>query len=178
MRRLAAGSALTLAILLLAATSASAATTRADWVAQVDPICQNGQGQETALLQPVLAAQKRARKHHSRKLTKRADRAFRSFFAQYANVERAVNAQIATVPPAPDDVSLIQVWRRRREELLDLESRVLLGPFNPGKGVKGLGRLLSDFFELIGKQYEVADLVRDFGFHYCATEPAELQYIG
>ena len=173
---------LTLAIaagaLAIGAGSASAATTRAEWVAQVDPICQNGQAQEAVAAAPLIQATKRAKKHRSRKTSRKADRALAAYFLQYANIERAVNAQIATVPPAPDDVSLIQVWLRSRGELLDLESRLLLGPSNPGKGLKGLGRLFADLFELIGKQYEVDDMVRDFGFHYCTAPPPEHQVIG
>jgi hypothetical protein len=171
--------ALAIALIALAimATTAGAATTRAEYVSQVDPICQNGQAQEAAAVLPVIQATKRAKRHRNRKTAKRADRAFIVYFAEYANIERAVNAQIATVTPAPDDVSLVQVWLRARGELLDVESRLFLGPTNPGKGLKGLGHLLADFFEIIGKQYEVADIVRDFGFQSCTAPPPEIQFI-
>ena len=159
------------AALAILAAPAQATTTRADWVAQVDPICQNGQTQELAALQPVLAAQKRAKKHHNRKARRRADRALIAYVFQYANIERAVNAQIATIPPAPDDVSLVQVWLRARGELLDLETQLFNGP-TTGKGLKGFEKVFSLLFELIGKQYEVSDIVRDFGFHYC-SQPQE-----
>jgi hypothetical protein len=161
----------------LVAASAHAADTRAEWVAQVDPICQNGQAQEAVAAAPLARATRRVKKHRNRKTAKRLDRAFGVYFATYANIERAVNAQIATVPPAPDDVSLVQVWLRSRNELLDLESRLFLGPTNPGKGLKGLGRLFSDLFEVIGKEYEVSDIVRDFGFQYCSAPPPEIQFI-
>jgi hypothetical protein len=162
--------------LAIIAAPASAATTRADFVAQADLICQNGQAQEAAAIQPFLAAIKRNKKHHSRKTKKRVTRAFLAYFFQYTNIERAVNTQLATVPVAPDDVSLVAVWLRTRSELLDLESKVILGP-GPGKGLKGFGQFLNDFFELIGKEYEAADLVRDFGFHYCNGPPPETQVI-
>jgi hypothetical protein len=158
------------------AVPAQAATTRADFVAQADPICQNGLAQEAVAIQPVIRAAKRVKKHHTRKAAKRFDRAFSFYFAQFANIERAVNAQIATVPVAPDDVSLIQVWLRARGELLDVESRLFLRP-TEGKGLKGFAQVFNDLFELIGRQLEVSDLVRDFGFQYCTLGQPELQII-
>jgi hypothetical protein len=175
------GGVIALAITVIApaiiASTASAAPTRADFVAQAEPICQSGQAQEALAFEPFVQALKRSKKHHTRKSRRSATRAFLAYFAQYANIERAVNAQLATLPVAPDDVSLIQVWLRARGELLDVESRLFLGPTSTGKGLKGLGQVVRDFFELIGKEYEVADIVRDFGFHYCAPPPPELQLI-
>jgi hypothetical protein len=120
---------------------------------------------------------KRSHKHHSRKNSKRANRAFAAFFQQYATIERAANAQISVVPPAPDDVSLVQVWLRARGELVDLESQFFTGGAKPKRGLKGLGQLFALTFELIGRQ-EVTDLVRDFGFQYCNQSVGEIQFIG
>jgi hypothetical protein len=163
--------------LAIAAAPASAATSRADWVAQVDPICQNGQAQEAVAAQPLIRAVKRDKKHRSRKTSRKAERAVVAFFFQYANIERAVDAQIATVPPAPDDVSLVQVWLRARGELLDLETRLFTGNVKAGKGLKGFAQVFTLFFELLGRQQEVSDLVRDFGFHYCTQPQPEIQII-
>jgi len=166
-----------IAALAIAATSASAATTRAEFVAQVDPICQNGQAQEAVAAQPFLRAVKRAKKHHNRKTSRKADRALGVYFQQYAAIERAVNSQIATVSPAPDDVSLVQVWLRARGELLDLETRLVTGSFRAKKGLKGLGQIFALIFELGARQEEVSDLVRDFGFVYCSQPTGETQFI-
>jgi hypothetical protein len=173
--------ALAIAVIALAitATTASASTTRADWVAQVDPICQNGQAQEATAFQPLLRATKRESRHRdSRKQRKRVQRAFRLYNQQQAAIEHAVNAQIATIPPAPDDVSLVQVWLRARGELVDLETQLLNGGANPKKGSQGVNQLLRSFLELIGRQQEVGDLVRDFGFQYCNTGQPEVAIIG
>jgi hypothetical protein len=166
-----------LAIAAIAAAPASAATSRAEWVAQVDPICQNGQAQEAVAAQPMIRMIKRAKKHRNRKTSRKAERAVVTYFFQYANIERAVDAQIATVPPAPDDVSLVQVWLRARGELLDLETRLVTGNVKGGKGLKGFAQLFGSLFELFGRQQEVTDLVRDFGFHYCNQPPPETQII-
>lgn len=165
--------------LAIGATSASAASTRAEWVAQVDPICQNGQAQEAVVIQPLRRATKSASRHRdSRKLRRRLSRTFRRYYQQRAAIESAVNVQIAAVPPAPDDVSLVQVWLRARGELLDLENQSLTGGTKPKKGLKGVGQIVTLFFQLIGRQEEVSDLVRDFGFQYCNQTSDEFQFIG
>ena len=155
----------------ITATSAAAATTRAEWVAQVDPICQNGQAQEAVAAQPLLRAAKRAKKHRNRKTTRKLNRAVLVYFAQFANIERAVNTQIASVPTASEDVSLIQVWLRARGEVLDSETQIFNTNFNKGKGLKGFVKFFTLFGEILFRQQEVADLVRDFGFQYCSRNP-------
>jgi hypothetical protein len=166
-------------VLAIAATSASAAASRTEYVAQVDPICQAGQVQEFAAAQPVLRASKRAQKHHklrNPKVEKRLARQFARYFSQYAAIEHQVNDQIAAVPPTPDDVSLIQVWLRARNELLDLENR-LFGSLGHPNRIKNPFKIFNSFFELAARDFEVADLVRDFGFQYC-TSTAEGLIIG
>jgi hypothetical protein len=152
------------------------ATTRADWVAQVDPICQNGQAQEQALVAPVQKATNKLLRQRGRnkKVERRFDRAFRAYFQQSAAVERAVNAQIASIPPAPDDVSLVQVWLRARGELSDSESNMFTGG---KKSKKGINRVFTSILGLLAKQLEVNDLIRDFGFQYCNKGNPEIQII-
>jgi hypothetical protein len=154
--------------LAVMAAPASATTTRADFVAQVDPICQNGQTQEAVAAQPLFKATRRVKKHRNGKTSKKADRALLAYFAQYSNIERAVNAQIATIPPAPDDVSLVQVWLRVRGEALDAESRLFHTRLNPKAGFKGLAKFFTLLGEVLIRQQEAADIVRDFGFQYCS----------
>jgi hypothetical protein len=169
-----------LVAITISASTAQAATTRAEYVAQVDPICQTGQAQEAVALQPMLRAGKRAQRHHklkSKKTQKQLARLFTRFMAQYTAIERQINDQIAVVPPAPDDVSLIQVWLRARNELIDVETRLFAKKPHVGHGLKGLGRFFTDFFTLTARQLEVTDLVRDFGFQYCTSE-AEVEVIG
>ena len=153
----------------LCAAPAQAATTRAEYVAQVDPICQAGQAQVALVLQPFLRAAKRAKRHHSlneRKTARKLRRMLKAAYAQTAVIGHQVNDQIATVPPAPDDVSLIQVWLRARNEFVDLETQLLSAK---PKTDKQAFRLFSGFFVLSARALEVSDLVRDFGFVYCTT---------
>jgi hypothetical protein len=172
--------ALAIALIAVAITAgpASAAVTRADFVTQADSICQNGQAQEAVAYQGVRTAIRRSKKHRDTvKAEKKLDRAFGRYVQQRVLIERAVNAQIATVPPAPDDVSLVQVWLRARGELLDMETRFLGGGVRPQKGLKGFSQLITTFFDLVARQYEVTDLVRDFGFQHCNQAGPEIQVI-
>jgi hypothetical protein len=151
----------------IVASPAQAAVTRADYVAQVDPICQAAASQEDSALQPVLRAVKRSQGHHrpSRKAERRLKRRYTTYLSQKAAIERAANDQIAAVPPAPDDVSLIQVWLRARNELVGLETGLLsVIKDKPSQGI-------ASFIRLIGLEEEVYDLVRDFGFQYCNASP-------
>ena len=171
--------AIALIALAIAAAPAHAASTRAEYVAQVDPICKAGQDQVAIAAQPLLRAVKRARKHHaldSRKTQRRLSRLSRALLAQDAAIEHSVIDQIAAVPPVQEDVSLIQVWLRARTELADLESRLFVT--RPGRGIKGFTRLINGFFTLAARQLEVEDLVRDFGFQYCNTSTIETQFMG
>jgi hypothetical protein len=165
-----------LIMLAITAATASAASTRAEYVAQADPICQAGQAQEAAAAVPLARAIKRAKKHHvlkpsKKKLNRKVNRLFVRFFQQVVAIEHSVNDQIATIPPAPDDVSLIQVWLRARNELLDLEARLFASQTFRDASLK---KVLGDFVRLIGLSYETTDIVRDFGFQYCSVGSPEI----
>jgi hypothetical protein len=168
--------ALVAVVLAVTASHAHAATTRAEYVAQADPICLAGMNQEAAISHPLQKAAKRAKRHPGRKSDRRLNRTVRAYFQQYTAIEHSVNDQIAAVPPAPEDVSLIQVWLRARDDLTDLEARLFASKPH-GRGLKAFAHLFTDFFTLAARQLEVADLVRDFGFQYCNATPPETQII-
>jgi hypothetical protein len=175
--------ALVLALVLVAsaafAPSANAATTRAEYVAKVDPICQAGLAQEGAAAKPLTKKLKRLdrqfKKAHSRKARRRIDRREGRLLTHYfdfvAAVEQGVNSQIATIPPAIEDTSLIQVWLRARSEELVAIQRAMRS-LTKGDFFGGLGQLL----DVQTKAQEAADLVRDFGFHYCSSEEQEVLF--
>jgi hypothetical protein len=154
------------------AAPASAATTRAEYVAQVDPICQAGIAQETAVARPLTKKLHRLKKHARsrearRRADKRATRALARFYDFVAVVEQGVTAQIATTPPPTEDTSLIQVWLRVRGEEVVVTQR-LFRSFAKGDFFGAFDLL----FEVVAKSEEASDLVRDFGFHYCSS-PAQ-----
>jgi hypothetical protein len=143
------------------ASPASAATTRAEYVAQVDPICQAGLAQEEAASRPVAKKLKR--------LHKQARKA--RFYDFVVIVEQGVNAQIATIPPPIEDSSLIQVWLRARGEEVIVIQRMF----------RALAK--GDFFaafdlllEIEAKSTAASDLVRDFGFQHCSSLAKQLGF--
>ncbi len=164
-------------ILAIAATPANAATTRAEYVARVDPICQAGLAQEGAAGKPLAKKLKRLdrqlKKSHSRKARRRIDRREGRLLTRYfdfvATVEQGVNAQIAAIPPAIEDTSLIQVWLRARSEEIVAIQRAMRS-LTKGDFLGGFGLLL----DLQVKAEEAADLVRDFGFRYCSSEEQQV----
>jgi hypothetical protein len=164
--------AITVVAVGMTAATASAAPTRAEYVAQVDPICQAGLVQETAAARPLAKKLRRLKKHaHSRKARRRAAkrqaRALARFYDFVAGVEQGVTAQIAPIPPPTEDTSLIQVWVRVRGEEVVVTQR-LFRSFAKGDFFGAFGLL----FEVVAKSEEASDLVRDFGFQYCSA-PAQ-----
>jgi hypothetical protein len=164
--------AITVIVLAITAASASAATTRAEYVAQVEPICQAGVAQEEAAARPLAKKlkqlQRSRRQAHSRKAIRRfAKRELRllvRFYDLVARVEQEVTSQIAAVPPAIEDTSLIQVWLRVRNEQAVVTQR-LIRAFAKGSFFAAFDLIL----EATAKSAEAADLVRDFGFQYCSA---------
>jgi len=178
--------AITMITLAITATSASAATSRADWVAQADPICKSGVDQEFVVFSQQQAAIKQSRKQarrltrkHAkrhprlhRRLRERIDRIQAAAFTQFIAIERGVDAQLATLTPAPSDESLVQVWLRARGELLDAYGLTLLDSSRTD------GDDFQDFFKLLGLLYETNDMVRDVGFQYCAHPTSAIVVVG
>jgi hypothetical protein len=155
---------------------ASAASTRAEYVAQVDPICQAGLAQETAAARPLVKKLHRLKKHaRSREARRRADkrrmRAVARFYDFVAVVEQGVTAQIASIPPAIEDTSLVQVWLRARGEEVIATQRLFR---SLAKG-DFLGAF-SLLFEVSAKSEEASDLVRDFGFQYCSAPAQQVSF--
>jgi hypothetical protein len=166
-----------LVVLALGADTAYGATSRAEYVAQVDPICQAGLAQEAAAARPVVKKlkrlQKQERRARSRKARRRAAkrelRVVARFYDFVTGVEQSVTAQIAAIPPAIEDTSLVQVWLRARGEQAVATQRLFR---SLAKGdILGAFTLL---FEVEAKAEEVTDLVRDFGFHYCSSPEQEV----
>jgi hypothetical protein len=160
----------------LPAPDAHAATTRAEYVAQVDPICQAGLAQETAAARPLVKKLHRLKKHaRSREARRRADkrrmRALARFYDFIAVVEQGVTAQIASIPPAIEDTSLVQVWLRARGEEVIATQRLFR---SLAKG-DFLGAF-SLLFEVSAKSEEASDLVRDFGFQYCSAPAQQVSF--
>src|SRR5215813_7323572 len=97
--------AVVLIALALAATAAYAAATRAEYVAQVDPICRAANPKQNALLKALERRIKQLHRHgvDTETPAKRVIRIALRYYDRLAEIQRGENAQIAIVTPAPGD---------------------------------------------------------------------------
>jgi hypothetical protein len=150
---------------VLTSATAYAASTRAEYVAQVDPICRAGHSKEKTV---VRSLKKRARQLQKRGIdtsqpTKPVIRIAVRYYDRIAAIQRDVNGQISLITPAPGDEATISQWLRERGEYTDL--------FNRSFHVFAHGKRTKRFKQLIGRAFrhelDGEELVGDFGFQYC-----------
>jgi hypothetical protein len=157
--------AITVIALAIAATAAYGAATRAEYVAQVDPICQAGKTK--------LKRESRKYGHRIRALrkqgidtekpTKRVLRLAVRFYDRVARIQRSANQQIAAVPPAPGDEQLVAEWLRLRSKRIKLTNRAI--------HAYARSRKAHQFRRLMGRantaEVNAESLVADFHFQHC-----------
>lgn len=142
---------LSLGLTCLGAGAADAASTRAEYIAQVDPICQ-----ATINAQRQAAGAKGFVGPLNHGHYKAAGRSMRRVFAAFApGVE-----QVAAIEPAVADAQLIGTW------VQDLRAQVPLGNRVAGSLIKN--RLPRKLLGRLGKlNRSTQALVAGFGFQYC-----------
>ena len=114
--------AVTLVVVLGAAIGsapAEAAATRAEYIAQVDPICQNA-------TPPLVKANKAYAKNFNRLIARLRARRFKGIIKvihrtatalnRFTNIYGSVTDQVAAVPPAPPDAPIIEGWLQHRRD--------------------------------------------------------------
>jgi hypothetical protein len=150
---------------LLIATPAQATSARAEYVAQVDPICLSATKQAAKGLKGIKAPREERLDNLD---DKQALRLFFGFIAKaLGRSNKAVGpaiAQIALVQPAPGDERIAALWLQALGDYKFFADRAVTGS-NHGK--------LNKFFYYFGKAMLVAEqannLVDDWGFRYCAS---------
>jgi hypothetical protein len=109
--------AIALIALVVGATPAGAASTRAEYVAQVDPMCQAALPQlastQKAFERKLTAINKRVKSGRFKGILRLITSAARSLNA-YTTVHANLTTQISGVPPAPPDVSAVNGWLQNR----------------------------------------------------------------
>jgi predicted nucleic acid-binding Zn-ribbon protein len=178
--------------------TAEATTDRADYDAQVNPICAATNSQAKALYasfeQMERALDRRADKAHGKKrrrLEDRADALFSQLDDQNLAIYSAEFAQLKLVAPAPGDESLVAQWLGVQQTLFDLSAQIsaleqrqarLFGKnfrkihsINAFKRLEKKGRRLSRqedaLYEQLEQVYEQdIELGAKLGASYCVTE--------
>jgi hypothetical protein len=158
------GLALAITLVALSPAPASAASTRAEYVAQVDPICH---GIEVKEIAATRIFKRRIRHLHVRPVDLESKPVRRAAVRFYRSVLRSFRSgfdQIAAVPPAPGDEAVVSAWLQGLRKFERRFQRVI--PLVARGEERKAGRALSRAFKVAGQ----ADLrVQDFGFQHCAS---------
>jgi hypothetical protein len=152
--------------LAITAVPAQAATTRAEYVAQVDPICQAA---KPAKVKARKAAAKNLRRlvrqlraGNEKKAIKLSGKAARNL-NRFNRIQANLTTQIAPVPPAPRDLTTVSQWLQDRREA----EKLGFGAARALKRHKGK-KFLRKFRASVIAGAEARDRVKNFGFRYCA----------
>jgi hypothetical protein len=151
--------------LAITAVPAHAASTRAEYVAQVDPICQASEAAAAEARQAFRRNTKRlvrqGRARNAKKVNRLSRKAARNL-NRLVSIEADLTTQIAAVPPAPADSNIVSAWlqdRRDAEALSGAAARALKRHKFKKFGSK-LGRAIRA--GIVARRR-----VKDFGFQYC-----------
>src|SRR5262249_42222930 len=115
------GLAIVVIALAIVAASASAATSRAEWVAQVDPICQvayvaEKSADKTFHRQTKKAERQSKRGHHPSTAARKI--LFR-FYHRTAQATQGMLNAISPIPAAPGDEATVASWLTGRQQSID-----------------------------------------------------------
>jgi hypothetical protein len=156
-----------LAIALVAAAPAQAASTRAEYVAQVDPICQAFRGTasdaDSAFIKNAKRWERLARRGTLKAFVRQTNRLAGSLL-RFTQIHMAVTDQIATVPPPAADAGTVSTWLnfRRQSDAFSTSAASALKHFKFKRFFKQNGR--SGKAEAAGRA-----TIAPFWFQVCAA---------
>jgi hypothetical protein len=159
--------------LLIAAAPAGAASTRAEYVAQADPICQAGQAQERVAFKSYAKSIKRYLKDHPHPEPNRPSKAVtRLVLRHYSlilSVNRSVNSQLSSINPAAGDETAVAEWLQLRTQSADLLDRTVHAFHN-----RKVELAIRFYVNSIRRELQAELPIRDFGFQYCSSAPPDV----
>jgi hypothetical protein len=149
------------------AASADAASTRAEYIAQVDPICQTFVGPENTAISTYHRNYKRwihDATHGTLKNWVKQTRRTASSLAAFSQIHASMTEQVAAVPPVDADAGLITTWLngRRQADAFATSAASALKRINVGRYFKLVRKV--DKAEAAG-----AAAINGFGFHVCGV---------
>jgi hypothetical protein len=153
-----------IALLAITVAPAQAASTRAEYVAQVDPICQTAATKQSAVIRSLkkFARQLKQRGIDTEEPTKQVIRIAVRGYNRIALIARNAVAQISAIAPAPGDETTVSAWFRRLSLQIDLFQRAIRA-FAHQK----VHRYKQLMYKSSIRGLEADDLVREFGFRHC-----------
>jgi hypothetical protein len=157
---------LALLFLIFGVAKADAAASRAEYIAQADPICESGLVRENAALAKYRKEQaaliKKGRK--GAPILPAQLRSTARYFNRFSRIEGKVTQGLSPLVAAPGDEALIATWIGKRRQVVDLTHRATR-PLVKGNRKKFM-RLLTAALEA-DRQSGV--LMQDFGFSHCTS---------
>jgi hypothetical protein len=161
--------ALVLSVGLIAASPANAASTRAEYIAQVDPICQSfvgAMGDAWGAYHRAYKRMIRLAKSGTPKAFLRQTRRTAGSLNQLARTRTSMTDQIAVVPPPTTDAGTVGTWLGylRNEEGFEVSAASALRRLAINKFFKRLRQ--ADKAETAGTQ-----VISGFGFQACGNFP-------
>jgi hypothetical protein len=159
-----------LAVLVMAVPAQ--AQTRAEYVAQADPICQSAIKPAKKISRPVNRAGKAldaAQKKHKSKqviirLAKHFFRVVGAAYSRLGTLSNKTTARVQAIPPPPEDAALIGQW-------LAVQAETAQDLFDAASAARHFNfRSLAAAERSFAQDNRAADrLVAGFGFKYCAA---------
>lgn len=161
--------------LAVMAAPANATATRAEYVAQVEPICESAQ---KPTFKAYFAFAKGFRKAGlngddpdvSKRIMRISDRLLAVFYLRVSNIYARTTSRITAVPPAAGDEQTVAAWLAGRTRAALLGSQA--GRAAKHRKVKRAAHLLD---QGIAASQDGAKLVSDYGFKFCALPLGEAQ---
>jgi hypothetical protein len=156
-----------LVALAIGSSTAYGATTRADYVAQVDPICQAAAAPARQAFGAFFAAVKHKKGganalNHPKVVSHQVRIPAAKLYRRLAGIYGAMNAQIAAVAPAPADATRVSAW-------LALRGTVATDLGGLAASLKHNHLHVFDQVTLktMADTAQANNSVRDFGFQFC-----------
>lgn len=157
----------------VAANHATAASTRAEYVAQADPICQAGQTQERAAFEAYRKAIRRYlnRLPHPDPFTpgKKVIRLVVHHYERILAIDRSVNSQLSSISSAPGDEAAVAEWLQLRARSADLLDRAVHAVRRHKPRL-----FIRLYLKSIRRTLQAELPIRDFGFQHCSSTPPDV----
>jgi hypothetical protein len=158
--------------LAITVTTAVAASTRADYVAQVDPICQAAQKPTLKTYDQLFKAGFESGHRSDKKRAKTfLDRALGRFYIQVGNIYARVTGQISTIAAAPGDEATVALWLSERGQAAALA--VQAGRAEKHLKRKRAHRLLNQSLSASGRAVRS---VSTYEFRYCSLDLGDVDF--
>jgi hypothetical protein len=162
MRRAGIAGALVLLVSAVAASSAHATASRAEYVAQVEPFCQAAQKPTAKAFIAVIKSIPTDQDRITKSVAHRADRALGRLYVRISVIFGHTTAQISSVSPPPGDETTVSSWLagRNQAQAWGLQAGRAAKHLKVGRAAKVANRAVS-------ASDEAAQLVSGFGFRFC-----------